>query len=142
MEDDAASTTTSPPSSAAESPAQLRRRSKQQNGDERESVSPTRKQSMYRETPPSAWEMLKSIVKEEGVGSLWQGESDLYNHHFRKISSFMYLGVMPALILVSNPSIQYMVFEQLKNALEQSRAQRGLRLHNSDFFVLGAMVQF
>lgn len=37
-----------------------------------------------------AWDMVKSVVREEGVLSLWQG-------------------VMPALILVSNPSIQYMV---------------------------------
>lgn len=38
----------------------------------------------------SAWEMFSSLLREEGVFSLWQG-------------------VIPALILVSNPSIQYMV---------------------------------
>lgn len=38
----------------------------------------------------NAIQLLFSILREEGVGSLWQG-------------------VMPALILVANPSIQYMV---------------------------------
>ena len=52
--------------------------------DDSDSPPPQRKSSV------NAWAALKQMVREEGPGSLWHG-------------------VMPALILVSNPSIQYMV---------------------------------
>ncbi len=43
-------------------------------------------------------------------------------------------GVVPALILVINPIIQYTVFEQLKAVIEKTR-----KLSNFDFFWLGAV---
>ncbi|KAJ2800270.1 hypothetical protein H4R21_003244, partial [Coemansia helicoidea] len=55
------------------------------------------------------------IIREDGVLSLWQG-------------------LVPALILVINPIIQYTAFEQLKNRVERFR-----KLGSLDFFVLGAI---
>jgi solute carrier family 25 (peroxisomal adenine nucleotide transporter), member 17 len=45
-----------------------------------------------------------------------------------------FAGVMPALVLVINPILQYTVFEQLKNALEKRR-----RVTPTDSFYLGAL---
>ncbi|KAI3635792.1 hypothetical protein MIR68_006430 [Amoeboaphelidium protococcarum] len=59
--------------------------------------------------------MLMQIIKEDGLLSLWQG-------------------VGPALILVSNPAIQYMVFEQLRQRIEKTK-----QLTEVDFFILGAL---
>ncbi|KAJ2785686.1 hypothetical protein H4R18_000377 [Coemansia javaensis] len=64
---------------------------------------------------PSTLQAFADIVREEGVLSLWQG-------------------IVPALILVINPIIQYTAFEQLKNRVERVR-----KLGSLDFFVLGAI---
>jgi adenine nucleotide transporter 17 len=55
------------------------------------------------------------IVKEEGLAGL-------------------FAGVMPALVLVINPILQYTVFEQLKSVLEKRR-----RVTPTDAFYLGAL---
>ncbi|KAJ2372766.1 hypothetical protein IW150_003955 [Coemansia sp. RSA 2607] len=64
---------------------------------------------------PSTLKAFAEIIKEDGVLSLWQG-------------------LIPALILVINPIIQYTAFEQLKNKVEKVR-----KLGSLDFFVLGAI---
>ncbi|KAJ1964297.1 hypothetical protein GGI12_001529 [Dipsacomyces acuminosporus] len=64
---------------------------------------------------PTTLSTFAEIIREDGVLSLWQG-------------------IIPALILVINPIIQYTVFEQLKNKVERLR-----KLGNLDFFVLGAI---
>lgn len=46
----------------------------------------------------------------------------------------MFAGVLPALMLVVNPILQYTIFEQLKTALEKRR-----RVLPRDIFVLGAL---
>jgi adenine nucleotide transporter 17 len=46
----------------------------------------------------------------------------------------LFSGVMPALVLVINPILQYTVFEQLKNMLEKKR-----RVTPTDAFYLGAL---
>jgi solute carrier family 25 (peroxisomal adenine nucleotide transporter), member 17 len=61
--------------------------------------------------------ILLDIIKTEGFGALWSG-------------------VVPALVLVINPIIQYTVFEQLKNVVER---KRGSRLRPNDAFILGAL---
>lgn len=72
-------------------------------------------------------ETLQDVVKKDGVLALWRG-----------------LG--PALVLVTNPVLQYTVFEQIKNHVLQARQLR--RAHTAsakplltdiDFFWLGAV---
>ena len=46
----------------------------------------------------------------------------------------VFAGVMPALVLVINPILQYTIFEQLKNVVEKRR-----RVTPSDSFYLGAI---
>ena len=46
----------------------------------------------------------------------------------------LFAGVLPALVLVINPILQYTIFEQLKNALEKRR-----RVLPRDIFLLGAL---
>lgn len=58
---------------------------------------------------------LVRLIKEEGVGSLMAG-------------------VLPALVLVINPILQYTIYEQLKNAIEKRR-----KVDAKDAFVLGAL---
>jgi len=61
--------------------------------------------------------MMLDIVKSEGIGALWSG-------------------VMPALVLVVNPIIQYTIFEQLKTVVERRRQSRATP---NDAFILGAL---
>src|SRR5205814_8715608 len=61
--------------------------------------------------------ILMDIVKSEGIGALWSG-------------------VIPDLVLVINPIIQYTVFEQLKTVVER---RRGSRSTPNDAFLLGAL---
>lgn len=61
--------------------------------------------------------IMMDIVKSEGIGALWSG-------------------VIPALVLVINPIIQYTVFEQLKLIVER---RRGSRSTPNDAFLLGAL---
>lgn len=67
------------------------------------------------EQAPSTLQAFTEIIKEDGVLSLWQG-------------------LIPALILVINPIIQYTAFEQLKNKVQRIR-----KLGSLDFFLLGAI---
>ena len=64
---------------------------------------------------PSTLATLRSLVKEEGLTAL-------------------FAGVLPALVLVINPILQYTIFEQLKNILEKKR-----RVMPRDAFYLGAI---
>ncbi|KAE9982443.1 hypothetical protein BLS_006023 [Venturia inaequalis] len=64
---------------------------------------------------PSSLATLLSLIKNEGLTSL-------------------FAGVMPALVLVINPILQYTFFEQLKSVLEKRR-----RVTPTDSFYLGAM---
>jgi len=68
-----------------------------------------------RKKAPSTLATLASIVKDEGFSKL-------------------FAGVLPALVLVINPILQYTLFEQLKNALEKRRP-----VTPSDSFYLGAL---
>ncbi|KAH9845235.1 peroxisomal membrane protein PMP47B-like [Teratosphaeria destructans] len=64
---------------------------------------------------PSTLSTLMKIVREEGVGRL-------------------FAGVLPALVLVINPILQYTIFEQLKQTLEKRR-----KVTATDSFVIGAI---
>lgn len=64
---------------------------------------------------------LRSIVEKDGVRALWKG-------------------IGPALVLVTNPVLQYTAFEQLKTWVLASRAARGRAfLRDWDYFWLGAL---
>jgi adenine nucleotide transporter 17 len=63
---------------------------------------------------PSTIGTLLALIRDEGAKSLFNG-------------------VIPALVLVINPILQYTIFEQLKNALEKKRRVRAI-----DAFYLGA----
>lgn len=64
---------------------------------------------------PSTLKTLISLIKDEGPASL-------------------FAGVMPALVLVINPILQYTIFEQLKNFVEKTR-----RVGPRDAFLMGAL---
>jgi adenine nucleotide transporter 17 len=64
---------------------------------------------------PSTLGTLATLLKEEGPGAL-------------------FAGVVPALVLVINPILQYTIFEQLKNVLEKKR-----RITPFIAFLLGAL---
>jgi adenine nucleotide transporter 17 len=64
---------------------------------------------------PSTISTFLSIIRDEGPTRL-------------------FAGVMPALVLVINPILQYTFFEQLKNVLEKKR-----RVTPTDSFYLGAL---
>jgi solute carrier family 25 (peroxisomal adenine nucleotide transporter), member 17 len=75
----------------------------------------------------STFDTVRKILREEGPAGFWKG-------------------LMPALILVINPIIQYTAFEKLKALLETRRAAAALKegikavaLSGTDFFVLGAL---
>lgn len=64
---------------------------------------------------PSTLGTLMKMLREEGLMSL-------------------FAGVMPALVLVINPILQYTIFEQLKNMLEKRR-----KVGPTDSFYMGAI---
>ncbi|KAI4290694.1 MAG: hypothetical protein L6R35_000001 [Caloplaca aegaea] len=64
---------------------------------------------------PSTVSTLLSLLRTEGPGAL-------------------FAGVLPALVLVINPILQYTIFEQLKNMLEKRR-----KVTPRDIFLLGAI---
>jgi adenine nucleotide transporter 17 len=72
----------------------------------------------------SAWNTFLKILRDDGPASLWQG-------------------LVPALILVINPIIQYTVFEQTRGRLEKHRKTQGKSHHLSslDIFLLGALAK-
>lgn len=53
--------------------------------------------------------------------------------------SGFFAGLGPALVLVSNPVLQFSLFEQLKNKILAARAGTGAPLTDLDFFWLGAV---
>jgi len=68
-----------------------------------------------RKSSPSTLGTTAKMIREEGLSSL-------------------FAGVMPALVLVINPILQYTIFEQLKNTLEKRR-----KVGPTDSFFLGAI---
>ena len=65
--------------------------------------------------PKTTWSTLIDLLQKEGPQAL-------------------FAGVLPALVLVINPILQYTFFEQLKNAVERRR-----RITPTDAFYLGAL---
>lgn len=72
-----------------------------------------------RKVKPSTMATISSIIKDEGLGAF-------------------FAGVIPALVLVINPILQYTLFEQLKNVLERRKKARA---SPTDAFYLGAIAK-
>ncbi|KAJ3414088.1 hypothetical protein HDV05_007122 [Chytridiales sp. JEL 0842] len=72
--------------------------------------------------PLTTLQTIQKIIREEGVQGFWKG-------------------IIPALILVINPIIQYTVFEKLKEFILKRRTAAGksLAMTGFDFFWLGAV---
>jgi len=68
--------------------------------------------------PKGSIATLLELLETDGIAGLWRG-------------------VIPALVLVSNPAIQYMIFERLKVFAKQRKANHTLSA--LDFFLLGAV---
>lgn len=79
--------------------------------DEESDVSAT----ITKKQNPSSLRTLLKILRDDGIMQL-------------------FAGVLPALVLVTNPILQYTIFEQLKQVLEKRRVVTA-----KDSFVLGAM---
>ncbi|KAF8468345.1 mitochondrial carrier domain-containing protein [Kalaharituber pfeilii] len=79
---------------------------------------PTGKRAL-RAMKPSTWATIRSIINDEGLGAF-------------------FAGVIPALVLVINPILQYTIFEQLKNILEKRKKARA---SPTDAFYLGALAK-
>lgn len=75
---------------------------------------------MQLDTSKSLKQQLATVYKDEGIKGF-------------------YKGIVPSLILVSNPAVQFMVFERLKSIL-MSRGNRK-RLSATDAFLLGALAK-
>lgn len=82
-------------------------------------VANTRMMTMAKEDGKShsAFKALMEIVEKDGVSTL-------------------FAGVLPALVLVINPIIQYTIFEQIKNAIIASKGLRGFS--SGKAFFIGA----
>lgn len=65
---------------------------------------------------------LVRISREEGVAALWNG-------------------VGPSLVLVSNPSIQFVVYERLRIFVAAAAASRGTPIRPAEFFLMGAVAK-
>ena len=69
-----------------------------------------------RKVKPSTLATISTVIRDEGLGAF-------------------FAGVIPALVLVANPILQYTLFEQLKNVLEKRKKARA---SPTDAFYLGA----
>lgn len=90
----------------------------------------------------NAWHTFLAIVREEGTLSqeAWLGPIP---HAVRGAGPLaLFNGLGPALALVSNPAIQFMVFERIKLIAERFRSSRNQTLGDFDFFLLGLISKF
>ena len=81
-------------------------------GDDKDAAAPRGK----KKKAPSTLGTLRALIKDGGFRSL-------------------FAGVLPALVLVINPILQYTIFEQLRNVVERRKGRVGPR----DAFYLGAL---
>jgi len=65
---------------------------------------------------------LTRIASEEGIAALWKG-------------------VGPSLVLVSNPSIQFVTYERLRGPMARIAEKRGSPISAFEFFVMGAIAK-
>jgi adenine nucleotide transporter 17 len=88
-------------------------------GTDEKAVVPEKK---TREPYKGMWDGLTRCYKDEGIGGLWKG-----------------LG--PNLMLVSNPTIHFFVYERLRVMMQRISEKRGSTITSFEFFCLGAMAK-
>ncbi|GAB5369085.1 hypothetical protein AAMO2058_001375000 [Amorphochlora amoebiformis] len=85
-----------------------------------------RKKSMQKKKTSQRYEGImdafRKIYKDEGLAGLWSG-------------------VIPSLWLVSNPSVQFVVYERIRYLMDKYASSRGRRITPIEFFVLGAIAK-
>ena len=91
------------------------RSSEESTSSDEKSDLPTHTGEQQRRKKPSTIGTLIDLIRNEGFGAL-------------------FAGVLPALVLVINPILQYTIFEQLRNVVEKRRKLKPL-----DAFFLGAI---
>ena len=70
----------------------------------------------------SVWDGLTKISRQEGLMGLWNG-------------------TLPSLLLVSNPTIQFVVYERIKNWLVARSKARNSPINAFEFFLMGALAK-
>ena len=68
------------------------------------------------------WDGLVRMAQEEGVGALWNGTG-------------------PSLVLVSNPTINFVVYERLREFMIHRVMARGYEITSIEFFIMGAIAK-
>ena len=68
------------------------------------------------------YDCLNRIIKEEGIGALWNG-------------------VYPSLILVSNPTIQFFTYERCRRVIESIALNQRRSITAMEFFIAGAIAK-
>ena len=68
------------------------------------------------------YDCLNRIIKEEGIGALWNG-------------------VYPSLILVSNPTIQFFTYERCRRVIESIALNQRRSITAIEFFIAGAIAK-
>lgn len=81
-----------------------------------------RKKAQTEKPYKGVFDCLTRIINEEGVAALWKG-------------------VGPSLILVSNPSIQFVTYERLRGPMEKIAEKRGSPITSLEFFIMGAIAK-
>lgn len=66
--------------------------------------------------------VLSDIAKKQGIWAIWQG-------------------LIPSLILVSNPSVQFVTYENLKKFMSKIAASRKKPITSIEFFIMGAIAK-
>jgi len=82
----------------------------------------SKKSSDNRKPYAGVADCLQRIASEEGVPALWKG-------------------VGPSLMLVSNPSIQFVTYERLRAPIAKAAEKRGTPITALEFFVIGAIAK-
>lgn len=81
-----------------------------------------RKADLNRDQYRGMWDGLTRIAREEGILALWNG-------------------TLPSLMLVSNPSIQFVTYERIKQWMAERSKARGTPLTALEFFFMGAVAK-
>ncbi|CAA6655110.1 unnamed protein product [Spirodela intermedia] len=103
----------------------------------------TRMQSKRIQSDPSVPDVLNVKIQTAAIEKPSYGTSHTVHEIYDEAGVFgFWKGVFPALIMVSNPSIQFMLYETLLKKLKARRAAKGSNAVTAlEFFLLGAIAK-